>query len=322
MEQEKGTATVVAEVVERLAKVEEVAIVDGDGLIVIPNGKKVVDLLPFEDARLERPRRREGTSEHDTLDSFLEHVERHHDDESAIFADEAGSGERPSFVAIYDYHEAALRVHYDEVGEGDAAKTVRRETPGLPRWCKHRAHYTCPLSEEWLAWTKLAGPGAAWLTQLAFAQALEERGLEIVAVAELGAKSVEACRRLGINPAGPSTMLALSRGLMVRADRKVGSAHNLDTGEARISFEETHTATVNDAPIVVPNGFVVSIPVFRDGAGYAAIVRCRHRVEGSAIKWQIQIHRPDLIYRDAFADVAQRVEKATGLPVFRGSPEE
>jgi hypothetical protein len=305
--------------VERLCGVEALVLSE-TAIGVIPKGKQVVDLLPFVEARRERPRRREGTSEHTTLESFLEHVERARDSQSVIFAKDDPAG--PSMVCIYDYHEAAVVAEYvDAVGD-DGKPTYRTEKrDGVPRFGRHRAHYAMPFSDEWLAWAKLAGASAGWLGQLDFAQALEDRGLDVIPPNEIPASTAKAAEALAITPAGPSQLLNLSRGLLVRADRKVGSAVNLNSGEAKITFEESHTASVNDAPVMVPTGFALSIPVFRDGAAYALLVRLRYRVEGSAIKWKLAMHRSDVAFRDAFYDVAKQVKEKTGLPLFYGTPE-
>lgn len=317
--EDNGTAAVVAELVERLALPDEIAIdLTTNGLLVVPDGKKVIDLRPFEDARLVNPRRRTGTSKHTTLASFLEHVERQRDPGSAIFASDAMDA--PSFVAIYDYHEPASTIDY--VKSEDAGGYVTRKTPGLPRFGGHRAAYACPFSDEWIAWNRIAGSAAVWLEQLDFAQALEDRGLDVVPVAEIPSTTKDACERLSITPAGPAALMALSRGLIVRANRKVGSAVNLNSGEAKITFEEVHAASVNDAPVVVPTGFVLSVPVFRDGAAYALIVRLRYRVEGALVRWKLAIHRPDAVFRDAFYDASKDVKTKTGLPLFFGSPEQ
>lgn len=306
--------------VERLCGGETLALSEA-ALGVIPKGKQVVDMLPFVDARREHPRRREGQSEHTTLESFLEHNARTRDTQSVIFANDNPAG--PSMLAIYDYNEEATVTRYvDAVGD-DGKPTYRtEERDGLPRFGKHRARYSMPFADEWLAWSKIAGPTAGWLGQLDFAQALEDRGLDVIAPGEIPARTAKDAEALGITAAGPSQLLNLSRGLLVRADRKVGSAVNLNTGEAKITFEESHAASVGDAPVMVPSGFALSIPVFRDGAAYAMLVRLRYRVEGSQIKWKLALHRPDAALRDAFYDVAKQVREKTGLPLFYGSPEQ
>lgn len=318
-EEKSGNVRAAIEAGEQLAKMETVSLEASGDILIVHGARKVIDLRPFQDARLERPRRREGQTEHHTLDSFLDHNERTRDKDSVIFAIDNPTG--PELLAIYDYNEQTLRVSYDHLDSDDAKKVVRVETEGRPRFGKHRARYAMPFSDEWRAWSKIAGPGAGWLGQLDFATALEDRGLEILPPSSIPSKTLTEATALGINAAGPTVLASLARGLMVRADRKVGSAVNLDTGEAKIVFEETHQATMNDAPVIVPNGFALSIPVFRDGDPYAVLVRLRHRVDGSAVKYKLAMHRPDVCFRDAFYDVTKAVKDKTGLPLFFGTPE-
>lgn len=306
------------EMTETLAKTERQEI-EHHSVLVVAEGKKVIDLLPFEDARLERPRRRMGQTEHTTLQSFLEHVARTRDDGSVIFAKDTPAC--PELLAIYDYNEQTKITKYvSAVKDGkDTYDSV--EMFGAPRFGKHRARYAMPFSDEWLAWMNLAGPTADWLAQIDFARTLEDRGLDVIPPGDIPTRTAKEAEALGITAAGPSQLMNLSRGLLVRADRKVGSAVNLNTGEAKITFEETHAASVNDAPVTVPNGFALSIPVFRDGSPYALIVRLRYRVEGAQIKWSLAVHRADVCFRDAFYDVANDVKQKTGLPLFYGTPE-
>lgn len=318
-EREQGTAEIVAKMSERLALAERHAVNDAAAVLVIPTGKQVVDLRPFEDARLDNPRRRKGLSEHTTLDSFLLHVERTRDAGSAIFAKDSAAA--PEFLVIYDYNEQTEHVEYVEVEGASPAKYDTKRTPGLPRFGEHRARYAMPFSDEWLAWMAIGGPDSKWLGQLDFAQALEDRGLDVIPPSDIPSKTATEATALSITPAGPSQLLNLSRGLIVRADRRVGSAVNLNTGEAKITFEEAHAASVNDAPVIVPTGFAISIPVFRDGEAYALLLRLRYRVEGAQIKWKLALHRSDVAFRDAFYDVAKNVKTKTGLPLFYGTPE-
>lgn len=319
MSDDKNNVAAAIDMVERLAFVEDDIVLSENQLIAVPKGKTLVDPLPFIDARRANPKRRKGRSEHTTLDSFLEHVARTRDDDSVIFAKDTPSA--PHLLAVYDYNQQTVRRQYVAVVKDGKDTYETQETAGLPRFGEHEARYIMPFSDEWCAWGAIAGPNAGWLGQIDFAQALEDRGLDVIAPADIPAATAKDAETLGIVPAGPSSLMNLSRGLLVRVDRKVGSVQNLNTGEAKVTFEEGHTASINDAPVVVPSGFALSLPVFRDGAAYAILVRLRYRVDGSAIKWKLALHRADVCFRDAFYDVAKKVQEKTALPLFYGTPE-
>jgi hypothetical protein len=313
---EDTSAKAVIELVERLDETEQIAITDPtDGpvdILVVGSGKKVVDLLPMHEARRETPLRRKGQSAHTTLNSFVDHVARQRDSQSAIFANDTPAA--PSFLAIYDYNEATIVDILS--GETPAARQ------GTPRFGQHRAFYSMPYSDEWLAWQRIASPDSPWLTQRQFAEALEDRAIEVLAPSDIPSKTKAELDALGIGPAGPSTLLALARGLFVAIDRKLGSSQNLNSGESRLVFEETHTTTdAGGNQILVPPGFVAAIPVFRDEEPYPLIVRLRYKPDGQSTKWKLSLHRSDVAFRDAFYEVARNVKTKTGLPLFYGTPE-
>jgi hypothetical protein len=314
---EDTSAKAVIDLVERLDETEELAIGGGDGepstdLLVVGAGKKVIDLLPMHEARRERPLRRKGQSVHTTLASFVDHVARHRDSQSAIFA--VDTIDAPSLLAIYDYNEATIVDILDS--DKPAART------GTPRFGQHRAFYSMPLSDEWKAWQRIAGASSQWLSQREFAEALEDRAIEILAPSDVPSKTKDEAAKLGIEPAGPSTMLSLARGLFVNAERKLGSAQNLSTGESKLVFEETHTTTDSaGTKVTVPSGIVIAIPVFRDDLAYPMIARVRYKAEGPNTKWKLSLHRSDVAFRDAFYEVAKTVKQKTGLPLFYGTPE-
>lgn len=303
----ESNAQAIIDAVERLVQPTEIQLEDDEQgrprVIALPKGLELKSLKPFEDERRERPERRSGTAHHTTLASFCAAVTRFSDPHSAIFADD--NPKAPRLTAVFDYHEANTR---DENGkllvEGDA------------RFGQHRAVYAFPLSQEWLAWTRLPES----LSQRDFAEFLEEHVANVMDPERVGEGTRELAEQLGITIASPSQLLTLSRGLAVRVESKVVQANNLSTGEMEIQYEETHKDRAGGGPLKVPSGFVLSIPVFRGGAPYAIVARLRYRVQGAAITWRIMLHRADDALRDAFGEACEEAEK-TGVPLFYGSPE-
>jgi len=281
------------------AHVRPVALPVGDGeLVAVPRGLSVVDLRPMLDERLERPRRREGTATLTTLASFIAHANRFKDAHSAIFA--IDDRNEPKLLAVLDYHEAGT---------------------GPPRFGGHRAEYAFPLSDEWQAWMRA---GVEEMMQARFAAFLEDRITDVQEVSAIvpGSKLATLAEKLGIALAGPSQLLALSRGLAIRVDQKVTNAVNLSTGEGSIGFEETHRAGDASGPLKVPGGFAIAIPVFRGGAVYQIGVRLRYRVHGGTVMWRVALHRVDLAFADAFGEACEKAKSETSLPLFYGTPEE
>lgn len=98
------------------------------------------------------PDNREGTAEHHTLKSFIDHVNRFKGKNTVVWADGEGKG----LKSVFDYHPAG------ESGTG---------------WQRHRGVYACPFSEAWKAW----GSGETLtLTQDELGTLLDTRDRELV----------------------------------------------------------------------------------------------------------------------------------------------
>lgn len=281
--------------VERLHEPKLMQLVDSDeieqDLLIVPKGMEVRDLKPFHDTRRERPERRIGTARLTTLGSFIAHVKRFADEHTAVFA--VDDPAKPRLVCVYDYHE--------------------KSAIGLPRFGAHRAEYAFPLDDAWKRWTQL-GP----LTQAELALLLEDRIQDVLLPDDAGTSALELAQSLQIKLAGPSELLAVSRGISIRSETKVRQAVNLRTGETQVSFDETHGG---DGSVVVPGGFALGIPVFRAGAIYKVLARLRYRMHGGAIAWGIALHRTEIVFEHAFLEALMHVERETMAQVFRGLPE-
>lgn len=298
--QRVGEAQAIIEAVERLGAPELVQLEDDDGIendiAFVPRGMQVVDLLPFQNARRAQPLRKEGTAKLTTLDSFIDYVQRHEDENSVVFAiDDVNA---PKLLCVFDAHE--------------------KGSEGKPRFGKHRALYEFPVDEAWKVWTGLAkGP----ISQAQLASLLEDRIGDVMDPQMVGTTIQELAAKLGIELASPAALLALSRGVAIRADLKVAQAISLQTGETRVSFEETHVREGDSKPITVPGGFAIAIPVFRAGDPYQVAVRLRYRRVDAGIVWLFALHRTDVIFQNAFESACKLVDENVGAELFYGTPE-
>lgn len=239
------------------------------------------------------PKRKQGTAEAQTFDSFCELINRHKSEHSVIFAD--ADWRKPSFTAVIDYHHLGV--------------------DGQPDYGKHRVHYAFPLSEEWQAWNKMNGQK---MTQEDFAYFLEDR------VAELSAPTDEERiwleRDFATTVATPSQLVELSRGLQVNVASKVKAAHTLANGEGQIVWEESHQ-DANGQPLKVPGIFILSVPPFFMGDKMRIPVRLRYRAAGGSVVWFYQIYRPDQFITEHVRHALFDAREKTGLPAYEGKPE-
>ena len=266
------------------------------------NSPDVVDISRFFEAYRVHPARKTGTAKALTLASFIALTKRHQTKGSAVFADT--NWQKPTFTAVIDYHEPNSLITDDGP-----------EVPGTPRFGKHRIHYDFPLSDEWKIWTEANGEG---MTQLDFAVFLEDRIAELAAPFEAEAIALE--RDFATTIATPSQLIQLSRGLQVNVDSKVKNVQTLQTGEAQIAFEETHSDS-DGKPLKVPGIFILSIAPFFMGALIRIPVRLRYRVRAGGVVWQFQMVRPDQHITDRVRSDLHRVGEETTLPTFEAQPE-
>ncbi len=268
---------------------------DSLSAVVIPKGRELRSLKPLIDEYRDRPERKKGTAILTTVTSFVEHVNRHRDGNTVVFANDDRTA--PSFLAVFDYNEAGA--------------------VGQPRFGQHRAAYAFPVSGEWKAW--VVG-GDQPMNQAAFAEFLEDRIGDVLEPGSVGERVERFAIDLGIELVGAQTLMTLARGLTVKVGQTVKQAVSLSSGEASIAFEETHGGA-DGAPVRVPGGFALAIPVFHGGPLYQVPVRLRYRVQGGAVTWRFVPHRTDLVFKHAFDEAVEEVRKGTELTVFYGRPE-
>ncbi len=268
-------------------------------ILVLPRDQQPHSIKKFLDEYLTAPERRKGTAKLTDADSFIAHVNRFKDADSAVFA--LADPKAPKLLSVIDYHRAG--------GEGQ------------PRFGEHRALYDCPLSEEWKAWTASDG---AKMAQGDFAEFIEDRIGDMVAAPQFSddeqdAKLVEVAAMLGGKYCLPSTMMELSKGIQVHSTDKVHQAVNLATGEIEIQSQSDHGEA--GTRFRANNLFLVCIPVFENGPLYRLVGRLRYRVANGTIVWFYDLWRADKVFKHAFDELCTVAAERTSLPVFRGQPE-
>jgi uncharacterized protein YfdQ (DUF2303 family) len=237
-----------------------------------------------------RPERKIGTAAVNTLESFIDLVERHKTDNSVIFADT--DWQRPSLTAVVDYHAA------EEAAFG-----------------QHRIHYAFPRSEEWKVWTDKHGKP---LNQVDFAEFIEDHIQDLTAPDGLEEEGFE--RLFSCKVGYPNDLVMLSRGLQINAEVRVKNAIKLQTGESQITFEEDHK-NADGHPINVPGVFVINIPIFHGGAATRIPVRLRYKLRDGVIAWTFLLHRPDVYITEEVRRDLERAARELDLPKFEGKPE-
>ena len=265
-----------------------------------PDGR--IDVFPlshFDEAN-GAPRFRRGEASFGALESFIAHINRFGDNDSAVFVDEKPN--RPSLLSVLDYHRA------------DDAITSKT---GQYRFGWHRGSFEFPLSEEWKAWTSASEDP---MNMVEFSQFIEDRAGDIDAfddgaIPDSLLRFVEKNGGRG-NIASFGQLLELSRGLKVNENANIEQAINLATGEGQIRFASEHSTSVK-----VPTMFFVAIPIFKRGAFYRLGVDLRYRKTNAGLTFTVRLHRPDVAFNHAMSEAVNRVANETKAQIFYGHPE-
>ncbi|RYC10136.1 DUF2303 family protein [Ciceribacter ferrooxidans] len=261
-------------------------------LIDRKTGKAVSVKALIEEYRT-HPVRKSGTANVQTLQSFIDLVDRHKTGNSVIFADT--DWRKPSLTAVIDYHDLEDKARADNG--------------------KHRIHYAFPLSEEWKAW--IAQDGVT-MNQSEFAEWIENHLPDLSSPDT--AEDEDFKERFGLKVAWPNQMVALSRGLQVNVSSRVKNNVVLQSGEGEITWDEEHKDAAGNK-ISVPGLFILSIPPFFMGETTRIPVRLRYRVSAGSVVWTFKLYRPDVYVTQQIERDLLTASTATELPAYCGKPE-
>ncbi|HAW46285.1 MAG TPA: hypothetical protein DCX34_03470 [Roseovarius sp.] len=241
-----------------------------------------------------RPQRRRGTARVGDVASLCALINRQRTEHSVVFAN--SDWKKPSIEAVIDYHSRTATDPADNGG--------------------HRIRYDFPFSDEWKTWLQHDGKA---MDQAEFAEFVEERAPDMTTLVE--AEAAHYARELQISSIGtPAQIFELARGLEINVASKVKQNVKLQSGEAKLVFEEEHSGR-DGAPITVPGAFALSIPLFYNQDPITVPVRLRYRVAGGAIVWVYKLFRVDRMVAEAVDHAKTEVAQETGLAVYEGQPE-
>ena len=295
MSEQQAEAQAIIQFAEKNGPVEFKEIADGVTVAVVPTGKSVASIKKLIDEYRTAPERKKGTATLNEPSSFIAHVLRSKDDGTALFA--KIDRESPRITAVYDYNKE----------------------DGSPRFGEHRAVYPFPLSEEWKLWAGRNGEKSA-MNQASFAELIEDRQPDLEPPVSAGEKTKQYVKALGCELATPGQIVTLSRGLSMFVDHELVNVVHLGSGQNQMVFKETHKG-INGEPLNIPSAFLISIPFFTGGQPWVIPVRLRYRNQGGSVIWWYQLALIDVLFREAFDLEIAKINEATGLTAFIGSPE-
>lgn len=237
------------------------------------------------------PRRAKGSAKAATLQSFVDLVNRHKTDQSAVFAQTKMPS--PALKAVINYHQASSK----------------------PGWSDHQIVYEFPLTEEFTAWLKADGEV---MSQGEFAQFLEDRAAELAS--PLQAEVTEYERLFREKVAAPSEIIKLARDLEIKVESYVKQGTRLQSGERTVMFSENHQ-TATGEQVIIPGVFIVSVAAFDGGDPIRIPARLRYRVKEGRVMWAYQLYRANHWLQVEVRNAMDTAQRDTGLPAFEGAPE-
>lgn len=304
-----GLAKLAAFIAEQERKPIVVPIEVGDqkaASLLVPAGYQLHGLKPLLDAFRLQPELRAGTTQLHDLASFIAWTNRFRDADSVIYA--VDQVDRLSLTAVIDH---------DREGEEEANAKAR--------FGRHRGVYEFPLSREWKEWQGACGQP---LGTADFAEFFERRIADVMpppyGIDGLGEQVFNSqdpeirklVETLGKRFATPAEIVKLTRGIEINVDARAVSKIDRDTGEHQIEFaEENGTGTDRVKP---PNAFLIAIPVLHNGVPVLMAVHLRYRVGNGKVSWILELHQPERVIEEVFAQALRQVEEETALKPLRG----
>ncbi len=269
---------------------------DDASILILPQGRRAVDLLPFLEAQREFPKRIRGRARLAAPESFIDHVLRFKTEATAIFADVLT--EKPKLLARYDYHE-----------------------PGKAAWQEHTAQYDFPISPEWKAWVAHDGPTNI-MSMEAFAFFLEQRVIDVLHPTGVNDKLVnQIAELLQIEWASPQALLQLSKSLHINTDSKISEVTDIQGGKKNFSFVEVDTDAAGK-PLQLPGGFLIRVSVFDGSTPWVIPVLLRYRKQpGGKASFFYEIYRRDMHVLESMRETCTNIQEKTGVQLFYGRPE-
>lgn len=328
-------------IIDVIREIDQHAIIGGTAadslsLAVLPEGRTITDLAPFLDKLRDAPRRIDTTAKVTTIDSFIDYLTRFKSADSTIFASD--NPDKPGLLGIVDFH-----------GQGDAA---------APRFGVHRITYDFPVSDQIKAWSAISGRPlgheemATFLTERSFDisnppldwMQVEPNTIELLCHllnidADQGevddtAANIEpgedddryiprsALYKLrNIRWGSAQRLTQLARTVEVSVNAKAVEGYNSKTGERTVAFTEEHQTHDKDGrKVTVPDAFLLRVPVWEGETSQLIPVRLQYRRKASSLFWYMTLVEWRRVIRFAVKTEAERVQKATALPLFYGAP--
>lgn len=242
--------------------------------VIVPEGgeHEVVDIEEHLDQFREAPRRKQGAFTAHTGDAFILYMEKHATATSELWADLTNR----SVTAVINAHDKA---------GADAG------------WADHTLKLQLQHTPAWAAWANLDGK---WLTQVQFAELLEERFLDVV--------SPDA-----------ATLTEVARTFKATKSAAFESEHILSSGQVQFGYrEEIDAKAGRKGNLEIPESFTLGVAPFEGGKPFQVLARLRFSIDDQKLRIRYVLDRPAEIIRAAFDEVVGVIGAGVAAPLYHG----
>lgn len=158
----------------------------------------------------------------------------------------------------------------------------------VPGWGDHRAFLQLTTTPEWEHWLKLHGQ---MVEQEEFAEHIEE-GLEEVVL-----------------PDG-ADLLEVAQSIQASFGGRFKKSHRLQDGRVQMEYTEEVDASAGETGhLTIPREILLAIAPFAGEDAYRIPARFRYRINGGKLALGYKLDRPELVLRDAFQGIAERLKE-------------
>lgn len=164
--------------------------------------------------------------------------------------------------------------------------------------CEHVANYKCPLTENWIAWK---GSDGKTFNQVALGRFLEKNLSDIT------------------TPRG-ADMLQLALNLEVHKSAVFESGIRLDNGQRQFRYTEEVRGTNKAGEILIPDVFILKLPIFLDGPLHEILARFRYELKDGVLVLAYELVNPQEALRQAAKQVTAIIKEGLpGIPLWLGT---
>lgn len=167
----------------------------------------------------------------------------------------------------------------------------------LGGWRDHTVTLQLQTDPEWTAWV---GANGKLIDQAAFAEFIEQYASSVV-------------------KPDAATMLEVARSFTAARDVQFAQAVNLTSSDVQLRYEETTTARAGQkGTLDVPREFTLLLTPYLGVEPVEMVARLRWRLRDGHLAIGYQLHRPDLVARDAYSRMAASIAVTASAPLYWG----